>query len=36
MKRLSPDVIIGGILLIFCLTVYLIIPSQPDPGAEAI
>ncbi len=28
MKRLSPDVIIGGVLLIFCLVVYLIIPSQ--------
>jgi hypothetical protein len=28
MKRLSPDVIIGGVLLIFCLVVYLIIPIQ--------
>jgi hypothetical protein len=28
MKRLSPDVIIGGVLVIFCLVVYLIIPTQ--------
>jgi hypothetical protein len=28
MKRLSPDAVIGGVLLIFCLVVYLIIPIQ--------
>jgi hypothetical protein len=28
MRRISPEVFIGGVLLIFCVAVYLIIPSQ--------
>jgi len=28
MRRIHPEVIVGGVLLVFCVVVYLIIPSQ--------